>query len=66
MPVNQDYFPPSLLQVQGRADADHTRTEDKNIGLQFRHPPLRKLNTTRLALLLTLKLVIQLWSRKPA
>jgi hypothetical protein len=51
--------------MQGGADADHTRTQDYNIGLQFRHPALRKLNVTHIVSLLMLKLVIAASPRKP-
>ncbi len=44
VPVDQDDVPPALLQVQGRADADHARAQYENVGLEFRHPALRKLN----------------------
>ena len=58
VPVDQDDVPPPLLQVQGGADADHARAQHQNIGLEFRHPALRKLNVTRLLSLPTLKLVV--------
>jgi hypothetical protein len=33
--------------VQRGADADHARAQNQNVGLQFRHPALRKFNVTR-------------------
>ena len=47
VPVDQDRIAAPFLQVQGGADADHTRPQNKNVGLQFRHPALRKFNVTR-------------------
>ena len=47
VPVDQDHIPAPFLQVQGGADADHARPQHKNVGLQFRHPALRKFNVTR-------------------
>ena len=66
MAVDQDDVPPPLLQMQGGADADHACAQYENIGLEFRHPALRKLNVTRLLALLRLKLVIAARLRKPA
>jgi hypothetical protein len=53
------------LQVQGGADADHARTQDKNVGLQFRHPALRKFNVTRWRPKPKVKLLIAADTRKP-
>jgi 5-deoxy-D-glucuronate isomerase len=50
MAVDQDHLPPALLQVQGRADADHARAEHQNIGLQFRHPGTPKVECNALSL----------------
>jgi len=36
VPIDQDHVPPALLQVQGRADADHARPQDEDVGLEFR------------------------------
>ncbi len=47
MPVDQDHVASPLLQMQRGADADHARAQHHNIGLQFRHPALRKLNEAR-------------------
>jgi hypothetical protein len=46
--VDQDDIPAPFLQVQCRANTDHASPEHDNIGLQFRHPALRKLNVMRL------------------
>jgi hypothetical protein len=35
--VDQDHIAAPLLQMQRSADADHARTQDEYIGLQFRH-----------------------------
>ena len=56
LPVDQDDIASPLLQVQGGADADHARAQHENIGLEFRHPALRKLNVTSLCPLPTVKL----------
>ena len=40
----QDYM--DWLQVQGSTDADHPRPQHNDVGLQFRHAPLRKFNVT--------------------
>jgi hypothetical protein len=64
--VNQDDVPPPLLQMQSGADADHPRTQHENIGLQFRHPALRKSNITRWLSLPEVKLAIAASPRKPA
>jgi hypothetical protein len=47
MPVDQHHVASPLLQMQRGADADHARAQHHDIGLQFRHPALRKLNVTR-------------------
>ena len=47
MPVDQDHVAAPFLQVQRGADADHACSQHKNVGLQFRHPALRKFNVTR-------------------
>ena len=46
VPVDQDHVPAAFLQVQGGAYADHARTQNENVGLQFRHSALRKFNVT--------------------
>jgi hypothetical protein len=38
VPVDQNHIPAAFLQVQGGAHADHARTQDEYVGLQFRHP----------------------------
>jgi len=45
--VDQDDIPAPFLQVQRRADTDHAGSEHDDVGLQFRHPALRKLNVMR-------------------
>jgi len=52
--------------VQGRADADHACAQHQNIGPEFRHPALRKLNVARAPSLPTVNLVAAASSRKPA
>ena len=42
--IEQDDVASSLLQMQGRANADHACTQYENVGLEFRHPALRKFN----------------------
>ena len=37
VPIDQNHIPAAFLQVQGGAYADHARTQDENVGLQFRH-----------------------------
>jgi len=37
VPVDQNRIAPPFLEVQGGADADHARPQNKNVGLQFRH-----------------------------
>jgi hypothetical protein len=64
VPVDQDRIPAPFLQVQGGADADHARTQDKNVGLQFRHPALRKFNVTRWRPKPKVKLLIAADTRK--
>ena len=66
VPVDQNHIPAAFLQVQGGAHADHARTQDEYVGLQFRHPALRKFNVTRLRARLMVKLVIAAPPRKPA
>jgi hypothetical protein len=55
VPVDQDHVPSALLQVQGGADANHACAQYENIGLQFRHRALRKLNVKRLRSMATMK-----------
>ena len=52
--------------MQRGADADHARPEHKNVGLQFRHPALRKFNVTPSRPPPKLKLAIAASRRKPA
>jgi hypothetical protein len=52
--------------VQGGADADHARTQDEYVGLQFRHPALRKFNVMCLHARLMVNLVNTAPPRKPA
>src|SRR5882724_6580797 len=40
VPVDEDHVSPALLQMQSGADADHTRPQDEDVGLEFRHPAL--------------------------
>jgi len=58
--VNQDDIASPLLQVQGRADADHACAQYENIGLEFRHLSLRKLDVTHSLPLPTVKLLCRL------
>src|SRR6266404_5398060 len=66
VPVDQDHIPAPPLQVQGSADADHACTQYENVGLEFRHWALRKLNAARQRLLPAMKLPMAASSRKPA
>jgi hypothetical protein len=54
VPVDQNHAPAALLQVQGGAHADHARTQDEYVGLQFRHPALRKFTCLRARLMVNL------------
>src|ERR1700742_255763 len=40
VPVDEDDVASLLLQMQGRADTDHARTQHQNVSLRFRHPSL--------------------------
>ena len=60
--IDQDDVAPSLLQMQGGADADHACTQYENVGLEFRHSALRKLNVFFLP---QVKLATAARSRKP-
>jgi hypothetical protein len=65
MPVDQDYVPSALLQVQGGTDADHPRSKDEDIGPQFHHPALQKSNVARVCTLPKEKLTVAALPRKP-
>ncbi|HUN99885.1 MAG TPA: hypothetical protein VMU69_27085, partial [Bradyrhizobium sp.] len=65
MLVEQDHVPSPLLQMQGGADANDTSPQHQNIGLQFRHAALQKVeNNARLMSALMVKLIIAVWQRK--
>jgi hypothetical protein len=52
--VDQGDIPAPFLQVQGGTDTDHSCPQDHSVGLEFRHPALRKLNVLRAPLPLIL------------
>jgi hypothetical protein len=66
VPVDQNHTTAAFLQVQGGAHADHARTQDEYVGLQFRHLALRKFNVACLRARLMVKLVNTAPPRKPA